>query len=421
MALHPILSALRRHRAGVVLIALQIALTLAIVCNTLFIISERLHTVSRPTGMDERDLFFVSQLWVGAPSEDQPDGVARLDALQREDLAALRNMPDVASVSPATTLPLFSSSRTGSVSLSAGHGEYDGDSPGTAHVAYFFTDEQAQQTLGIWMAAGRFFHADEVQHGNSDDVQKPRSLVISTALAAKMFPGMPVGSVVGRALYIDGGSSPMTVVGVMDALQAPGRGIREVWNTAILPMRMNTHFSHYAIRAKPGRLEQAMKATPGVLYAVNPMRVLDEQGILPFAKIRKDAYEADVGMAILMSFVCLILLAVTAAGIVGLTSFWVAQRNRQIGVRRALGARKVDILRYFQAENLAIAGGGACAGVFLAIGLNVWLMGRFAMERLPLSWIGTGVVIVLLLGQLAVFVPARRASNVPPVVATRAA
>jgi putative ABC transport system permease protein len=126
-------------------------------------------------------------------------------------------------------------------------------------------------------------------------------------------------------------------------------------------------------------------------------------------------------MAILMGVICLILIAVTAAGIVGLTSFWVGQRHRQIGVRRALGARKIDILHYFQIENLLIAGIGAVLGVLLAIGLNLWLITRYEMAHLPVPYVLVGVAAVLLLGQAAVFVPARRASNVPPVSATRAA
>jgi putative ABC transport system permease protein len=146
---------------------------------------------------------------------------------------------------------------------------------------------------------------------------------------------------------------------------------------------------------------------------------LDGKGARSFSDIRANTYRADRGMAILMGVICLILLAVTGAGIVGLTSFWVGQRHKQIGVRRALGARKVDILRYFQTENLLIAGGGALAGIVLAIGLNLWLMHRFEMDRIPVAYVLLGVAVVLALGQLAVFAPARRAANVPPVVATR--
>jgi putative ABC transport system permease protein len=192
-----------------------------------------------------------------------------------------------------------------------------------------------------------------------------------------------------------------------------------VWNSTLVPTRLNANFSRYAVRAKPGRLQAAMRAVPNVLYGVNRLRVMDDDSVKSFADIRTQAYRADVGMAILMGVVCLILLGVTAAGIVGLTSFWVGQRHRQIGVRRALGARKIDILHYFQMENLLISGVGALIGLALAIGLNMLLMQHFEMDRLPVLYVLAGIVVVVALGQGAVFVPARRASNVPPVVATR--
>ncbi|MGN6382130.1 MAG: ABC transporter permease, partial [Dyella sp.] len=83
MKLHPMIAALRRHKAGVVLIALQIALTLAIVCNAVFIIGERVARVNRPTGLDENNLFLVTQQWVGAPSGDDPASVDKLDNMQQ--------------------------------------------------------------------------------------------------------------------------------------------------------------------------------------------------------------------------------------------------------------------------------------------------------------------------------------------------
>ena len=94
MTVHPIIAALRKHKAGVVLIALQIALTLAIICNAIFIIGQRIERVNQPTGMhEENDLFLITQHWVGAPSADDPAGLEKLDSMQQADLAALRNLP----------------------------------------------------------------------------------------------------------------------------------------------------------------------------------------------------------------------------------------------------------------------------------------------------------------------------------------
>ena len=145
----------------------------------------------------------------------------------------------------------------------------------------------------------------------------------------------------------------------------------------------------------------------------------DTWGIQSLSEIRGKIYRADRGMVLVMATVCLILLLMTAAGITGLTSFWVEQRRKQIGVRRALGARRIDILRYFQIENLFIAAIGAGLGVLLAIGLNLWLMAHYEMPRMPWAWVVTAVMALLALGQASVWVPARRASRVPPVVATR--
>jgi putative ABC transport system permease protein len=99
----------------------------------------------------------------------------------------------------------------------------------------------------------------------------------------------------------------------------------------------------------------------------------------------------------------------------------VQQRTRQIGVRRALGARRVDILRYFQTENFLLATLGIALGCAAAIGINVWLMAHYAVPRLPIVYLPIGAVALWLLGQLAVLGPALRAARVPPTTAMRAA
>jgi putative ABC transport system permease protein len=417
MTLPPIIASLRKHKAGVVLIALQIALTLAIVCNAIFIIYTRVDNVRRPTGMDESNLFMVEQQWVGAPSADNPAGLQKQDAMLREDLAALRAMPGVESVTSSNTMPLLGSSWGGSVALKPGQALSGGD----ARTVYYFGDEQFLSTLGLNLIAGRNFTAADVINRSFRDNTQPDVVILTKALADKLFPK---GDAVGKVIYVDGGTKPSTIIGEVARLQVSTSSswVSDfTWNSTIAPIRMDSNFSRYIIRTKPGQMDAVMRAVPKVLYDVNPMRVIDDDGVRPFADIRAESYSADIGMAILMGVVCLILLAVTAAGIVGLTSFWVGQRHRQIGVRRALGARKIDILHYFQLENLLIAGTGALIGIALAIGLNLVLMQNFQMDRMPVAYVLGGLVLVMVLGQLAVFVPARRASNVPPVVATRAA
>jgi putative ABC transport system permease protein len=372
--------------------------------------------VNRPTGLDESNLFLVTQQWVGAPGEDVPGGVDKLDAMQLEDLAALRQMPDVVSVAPINSMPLLDSSWNGAIASKPGDTRGGGKS--VTRTTYYFSDDQMLPTLGVRLVAGRAFNAGDVGHQGFRDQRDPDIAILTKALADKLFPG----GAVGKAVYLNGGNKPVTVIGVVERMQVPyaGGGDEVAWNSTLIPTRLNANFARYAVRTKPGRLDDVMRAVMPALYKVNPMRVLDEDSVRSFIEIRDKAYRADLGMAILMGVVCLILLCVTAAGIVGLTSFWVGQRHRQIGVRRALGARKIDILHYFQIENLLIAGTGVVIGVLLAVGLNQWLMSHYEMTRIPILYVLTGVLAMLAIGQAAVFVPARRASNVAPVVATRA-
>lgn len=145
----------------------------------------------------------------------------------------------------------------------------------------------------------------------------------------------------------------------------------------------------------------------------------DPEGIAPYATWRDISYVLDTYFVQVLTAIAIILLLVTGIGMTGLTSFWVRQRHKQIGVRRALGATKANVLHYFQLENLAIAGSGCVVGAVLAIGINLALLKMFQLDRMPVWYVAIGVVVILALGQLAVLVPALRASSVPPAVATR--
>ena len=420
VTVHPILAALRKHKAGAILIALQIALTLAIVCNALFIIGHRLERLNRPTGVQESDLFIVQQSWVNTPNESEPDAADKLDAMQLEDLAALRHTSGIASVSAINSLPLLGSAWNGFVSLDH-FDSYDSANQGMVRTTFYFGDDQMFTTLGLRVIAGRAFTSADVTHKLRRDNTAPSVVVLTKPLADKLFPN---GDAVGKAIYFIG-SKPVVVVGVVDPVQTPSKNDSSwsnsfAYNAVLVPQRLDAGRTNYAVRAEPGRLDEAMRAARATLYSVNPMRVLDRDSITSFATIRQDAYAGDVGMAFILSLVCLILIAVTAVGIVGMTSFWVSQRYRQIGVRRALGARKIDILHYFQIENLFIASFGVLLGIFVAFELNWWLMSHYEIDRLPTLYVLVCALLVFAIGQGAVFVPALKASKVPPMAAVRA-
>jgi putative ABC transport system permease protein len=160
-----------------------------------------------------------------------------------------------------------------------------------------------------------------------------------------------------------------------------------------------------------------MAAAVKTLRKLDPHRIILEKKT--FDQIRADFFRNDRAMAGTLLGVIIALLTVTALGIVGLASFWVAQRRRTIGVRRALGATRHQILRYFQTENFLLASIGIALGMVLAWGINLFLMHHYELPRLPWEYLPIGAVALWLIGQLAVLGPALRAANVPPVVATR--
>lgn len=406
MQIKPILSALKRHKAGTILIALQIALTLAIVCNALFIIQQRVSHLSRPTGLIESNLLAVANSWVGQDRD--------IAALVRTDLATLRQMPGVEDATSTNSYPL----RGGGWSM--GLRTDPEKKKSLADTTLYFVDDHALETFGVKLIAGRNFRADEIRWIDPQAFESPPQVIITKALADKVFPD---GSALGKAVYIKDDNKPSTVIGIVEHLQTPWN---ESWgdafagNSTLVPVQLAGQFNSYLVRSKRGQLDAVAKAVPEALIKANRLRVIPEkQGVRTFAEVRKDAYNRDRGMSILMGIVCALLLAITAAGIVGLTSFWVGQRRKQIGVRRALGATRNDILSYFLTENLLIGIAGVVVGAALAICMNLWMMQQFEMQRLSSAYVVLGVVVLLVLGQGAVLAPALRASRVPPVVATR--
>jgi putative ABC transport system permease protein len=408
MQIKPILAALRRHKAGTVLIGLQIALTLAIVCNALFIIHQRVAHLSEPTGVDEANLFVIASDWAGQLSGPQ------IDAQIQSDLVTLRQLQGVRAVAPSNSYPLRGGGWDDFITLKPEQEKM------TTDASVYLSDQHLIDTLGVKLIAGRNFRPEEIEPMEIRQNKTPPVVIVTKALADRLYPG---GSALGKTFYTMS-KSPVTIIGIVERLQ---RQEVDTWSAPyayqamLWPRRLDSQQgTYYLVRTKPGQLAAAMREARQALLAQNRMRIIDPaDGVLSFAEVRHRAYASDRGMAILMGIISAVLLAITAAGIVGLTSFWVGQRRKQIGVRRALGATRHDILNYFLTENLLIGLGGVVVGALLAIVINLWMVTRFEMDRMSLVYVGVGIIALLLLGQGAVLAPALRASRVSPVEATR--
>ena len=162
-----------------------------------------------------------------------------------------------------------------------------------------------------------------------------------------------------------------------------------------------------------------MRAAEDTLVKLRNDRVLTSNRSAD--EIRARRYQGEKSVAGMLIAVTIGLLLVTGSGIVGLASLWVTQRRKQIGVRRALGATRFHILRYFLVENAMITTIGVVIGIALALALNQVLVSKLELPRLPLAYLGYGMLTLWGLGILAVYGPASRAAAVPPAIATRSA
>ena len=403
MEIRPILSALLRHKTAALLIVLEIALSCAIVCNAVFIIGSRVEHMQRDSGIVENELVDIQV------SSLMPD--ADRDALRRMDVAALSAIPGVKSVSSVNQIPYGGNVWVTSTSLVP-----DQPEP-TANPSQYMDDGNLLRTLGLRVVEGRAFTADEYR--DDSEVQKSGGkeavMLVTRTLARRLFPD---GSAVGKDVYISD-TSPTRIVGVIDDLVAPGGAVDPVrdYSALILPTRVSN--GEYVLRTDPARRAEVLDAAVEALNRVDPNRLIGDRNTL--SDMRHAFYSRDRAVVWLLLAVCVALLAVTALGIVGLASFWVQQRTKQIGIRRALGATRSQILRYFQTENFLIATVGIALGMLLAYAINQMLMTKYELPRLPWHYLPIGAVLLWALGQVAVLGPARRAARVPPAIATRSA
>ncbi|MDB6162865.1 MAG: transporter permease [Xanthomonadaceae bacterium] len=409
MEFRPILSTLRRHKTASALIVMEIALSCAIICNALFLIGERVDRVGGSSGLAESELVRVQMAGIG-----KDDNAAALTA---SDLATLRALPGVRNAIVTNEVPFVNSSWNSSVTYTK-----DQSQPTLSSTVYMGT-EQFVETLGLKLVAGRNFTSDELVDWAAIDAPNSKvaipSTIITRSMANKLFPD---GNALGRSFY-SWGDEPIRIVGIVEHLVRPSDQGGPVAHdySMILPVKVPyTVGGNYLIRVTdPTRRDEVLKAVVEALKRNGPDRIILTDNTKSMEALRSEYYRQDRSMMWLLIAVCIALLVVTALGIVGLASFWVQQRTKQIGIRRALGATRGQILRYFQAENFLLATVGIVIGMLMAYGINQLLMGKYELPRLPAMYLPVGAVTLWLLGQLAVLGPARRAAAVPPAIATR--
>lgn len=392
--IRPLLSALKRSPTGALLVALQVAITLAVLVNAVCIVHQRIEKIERPAGLATRDTFALAVM-----GSSKKFDVA---AAEIEDLAYLRNLPGVVSATLTDGIPLSGNGGDTALFLQPGH---RGRVVNTAELPM---DSQGLKTLGVSLIAGRNFRATEIEP-SSPEQAPPAQAIITESLAHALFPK---GGALGKTIY---GSTPKTIIGITRNFMGPQLG-QPVYNVVIYPM-MPAGVYFLLVRTRPGK-------SNAILHVVKShIAKMHRYAAIPFTQTLSDAQRkmesANRNVAILLTLVTALMVGVCGLGIFGLTTFNVGSRTRQIGTRRAVGARQGDIVTHFMMENALIMMGGTLLGIFLALAASQWLTTYYALPRVSLAYVLVGVVTLWVIGQLAAWQPARRAARIPPSVATR--
>ncbi|WP_017464027.1 ABC transporter permease [Dyella ginsengisoli] len=403
MQIQPIVAALRRHRLATLLIAMEIALACAVLCNAFFLVAQRMEMIHTNSGIDERSLAVLSV------NGFEPSQAADVNARM---LAGLQAIPGVQSATLINQVPFGPQRAAAGVTHDPG-----GYKKLIGVVDFVLGGPGTFKALGLKLVEGRLPQADDYQPAVSF-VPNDAQVLVTRALAEHAWPGE---SPLGKDFWCD--KFHFRVIGVVDHFaraQPHQYDMAQAEWTVFTPTAPGGSLSGtYLLRARPQDVQRVLRDAKAAVAKIAPDVVLDQEDSKTLGDLRTDYFETDRIMIGLLLGVVVLMLGVTALGIVGLTSFWVGQRRRTIGVRRALGATRGDILRYFQTENLLIVTIGITLGMLLAYLLNAVLMKFYELPHLPLYYLPIGALALWGLGQLAVLGPALRASHVPPVVATR--
>lgn len=401
-----ILRALLRNRSSALLTVFQVALTLAVLVNVFAASDGYRAAIAQPMGIPESELVALQNEWVDTEGLADTDGAESFhrDRILR-DIELLKQIPGVRDVSAVNGFPLSDDVPVRSVRI-------ERDSESALSATFYLGDSGFLNALGLELVGGRGFSDAEVQWSADPNMTNGAPVaVVSQALAEKLFTD---GNALNQQIFV--GDRLLTVVGVVKRLP----GLHPLWSNVelslVVPGVRAQPLSRYLLRVDQEQLNDVLLSAEQKLYEGNPASLITTESLV---EIKTRTLSVAMSTVTVLSTVCVLLLLVTALGCYGQTTFTVAKRVREIGVRRAIGSSKTQVVANFLIENWLMTSAGIAFGILLTYVLNVILVQGLGSAKVNLAMIAPGVAFLWGLGLLAAFLPALRASRVPPALATR--
>lgn len=387
-------------RAGALLISGQIALCMVLACAAALLTSSFLRILSAPRGFDPHAVLTAS---IDLPVTQYAQRSEKVRHYYRSLLRDLSQLPTISAASLAERVPLSGTKNSTTFQI-AGR-----ETPQLVSTDLCFVDPTYFRTLKIPLISGRTF---EVQ----DNETHPPVAVVNRAFVRQFFPGENAG---GRLLKLGwGGNAPKRIVGVVNDLKTQAFDVAarpEVY----VPAAQFPNNSMTVLLRTSGSIADAAAALRQAVARLDPsvpldrIKTLDEYLIISVATQRF--------LLTILAIFAASTIAIAAIGLYGLLSYVTERRQKEFGIRMALGSHPAQLLRLVLCQGLLLAVVGIAAGALLSVTsgklLSTWL---YETEPGSLESMALPAAVLLLAALTASFTPAKRASKVDPLSAIRA-
>lgn len=385
-----------------ILLLLQVAITLGLIVNSAILAFDTRDKLTKPVGISLDGTLFISH----HPTSGAYKDLDYRRSITLEDMEKLRQISGVKSVSITNQLPIQSRGMLGNV-YDLENPELEKEKPELRDVAINLTDKNLADALGFELVEGRFLDdSDELDY----DSDKRGNVVITDSLRQTLYGD---GSALGREL------NNGRVVGVIkDYMVNPGWAQGKQFALFQLTIMKYIFIGrYYVLNVEPGQMDYVRNQVTDVILGVQAER--DIFKVFTLGEHFENFYENDKGLADLFVFLCGLMVLVTAISSYGYAQYHVTQQKKFIGIRRALGATRKDILLYVLTETWLVTLVGFILGIAVTIGINILLSHYIELSKPEVMGVLLATTIIFLASTIATWLPAMKTSKIAPVVATK--
>ena len=392
-----------QFRSGRWIVAVQVALSLVLLVGTGLFVRTFTNLLTLNPGFDRKNVLMVS---VNVHNAGISPG-ARL-AAYTQILDRLKSLPGAVSVGQVWFTPISGMEWNNHIQVE-GYQPPSGEEP---LVWFDWVTPGYFATLRTPLLAGRNFDS-------RDTATSPPVAIVNETLARRFFPNV---NPIGKYFRIPGpdlsSSQPIQIVGI-------------VKDSKYLSLREETlPFAYVPLTQAPFIPEDSsflihtavspVSLIPSVREAIGGVNKAASLRFVTLAQQVDDSLVAERLLAMLSGFFGALALLLTAIGLYGVMAYLVTRRTHEIGIRMALGARQGSILRLVLRDSAVLLAAGIAIGIAGAFWITQFVRHLlFGLTAHDTETLAVAVVVLLAVGLLASYLPARRATKVDPMVALR--